>query len=256
MLTKNTISSFSQLLARELREKRCELNEPYRKRVEEGMKLEAEYEEDGQFYSATVDSILDNGNFMVTFDEYGNREEVTLGHLKLKNISSKSKKSSRSSRRSGSRGRKRSRSRSRSRRRGRSRSLSPESQMKLLEEKVRRQERDAAVANGKDYARRPTGLKEALSMKLQVGTNRKRSASPIRRRKISSSRRADRSRSRSRSRSPVRRKVDSAKLNALKARYGDASSSKKKPSSSNGRPRKTASAVKPITNDEEVIRLG
>eukprot|EP00922_Rhytidocystis_sp_ex-Travisia-forbesii_P064062 GHVS01095253.1.p1 GENE.GHVS01095253.1~~GHVS01095253.1.p1 ORF type:complete len:147 (-),score=30.25 GHVS01095253.1:2-442(-) len=60
------------------------------------------------------------------------------------------------------------------------RAKQPKTQEELLEE-FRRREREKALATGKDYARRPTSYKSSLSLKIEMGTTRRksRSASPV-----------------------------------------------------------------------------
>jgi len=53
----------------------------------------------------------------------------------------------------------------------------PQTHEELMGE-YRRRQREKAVASGKDYARRPTSYKSSLSLRLEVGTTRKRSKSP------------------------------------------------------------------------------
>eukprot|EP00455_Lapot_gusevi_P041535 TRINITY_DN4828_c0_g1_i8.p1 TRINITY_DN4828_c0_g1~~TRINITY_DN4828_c0_g1_i8.p1 ORF type:complete len:362 (+),score=34.95 TRINITY_DN4828_c0_g1_i8:736-1821(+) len=115
--------------------------------------------------------------------------------------------------------RSRSPSHSRSSRSRRSRSRSPED----LEEIIRKRAQESAVAHGKDYAKRPPSYKTSLSLQACVGTNRKRSKTPP---------------PPPRTRSPVRREASPpkkrqpsvqhrAKMEQLKAIYGDSSGSKK-----------------------------
>eukprot|EP00922_Rhytidocystis_sp_ex-Travisia-forbesii_P048503 GHVS01072241.1.p1 GENE.GHVS01072241.1~~GHVS01072241.1.p1 ORF type:complete len:634 (-),score=127.25 GHVS01072241.1:199-2100(-) len=61
-----------------------------------------------------------------------------------------------------------------------SRAKQPKTQEELLEE-FRRREREKALASGKDYARRPTSYKSSLSLKIEMGTTRRksRSSSPL-----------------------------------------------------------------------------
>lgn len=58
---------------------------------------------------------------------------------------------------------------------GRARARSPSPEVSL--EALRRKEREEAVAQGKDYARRPSSYKNSLSMSLISGTARRRSRS-------------------------------------------------------------------------------
>ncbi len=81
---------------------------------------------------------------------------------------------------SSSRRRSNSPDRDRDRRRGRSRSRSRDKSEAELAAEIRKREREEAVATGRDYARRPSSYKTALSLQMTVGTNRKRSRTPPR----------------------------------------------------------------------------
>lgn len=43
-----------------------------------GARCQAIYSADGQWYDASVESVKGNGKFVVTFDGYGNSEEVSI----------------------------------------------------------------------------------------------------------------------------------------------------------------------------------
>jgi len=74
-----------QLLLRDIRKDRAKENEKYRKDLVVGSKLQAEYTEEGKtaFYDAVIEEVYDNGKFLVHFPEYGNKEEVDIGALKI-----------------------------------------------------------------------------------------------------------------------------------------------------------------------------
>lgn len=160
--------------------------------------------------------------------------------------SSRSRSRDRSSRRrSRSRersSRRRSRSRSRSRSRDRDQNATSSSSgtdMKALADEIIRRERESAVAQGHDYARRPTSYKQSLSTVVPTSAPR-RSRSPARREVVVERKRTE---------SPPRKKEMSAsqkaKMLELKAKYGDASaSSDKKGDRGNG------------GSDTDVLRLG
>eukprot|EP01083_Nonionella_stella_P169684 575918_1 len=291
------------LLAR--RQERDAEHEKYRRQFKSGSKIEAEYFEDNKWYDAKVDQcIKKSGHFLVTFLEYGNQEEVTIGQMRPSSSGDSKKKSasrsksktrsrhrsrsksktrsrrrhrsksasrsksrsrrSRKRRRSRSRSRKRSRSRSRRRRsrsgsrsrrshrekrrkkhrsrrsRSRSRSRSKRSRSKSaprsqrrspaaeeedLDALIARQERESAQAVGRDYARRPTSYKTSLSIPMQVGTARERSATPPPVRSSRSYRVVDDEPS-----PPPKAKKSKQyleKMNALRKVYGDASAKQK-----------------------------
>jgi hypothetical protein len=61
-----------KLMLRGVLRTRQEENELYRDRLKPGMRIKTAYE-DGKFYEAEINETLDNGNFVVTFTEYGNQ---------------------------------------------------------------------------------------------------------------------------------------------------------------------------------------
>jgi len=201
----------------------------------------------------------------------------------------KKKKRSRSDSSEGGRkkeNKKRSTSRSQSPKRSsaRKKSKSPDSSGADIEKEILRQEREAALAQGTDYARKPVGYKKALSLQLTVGTARKRSRSRSRSRDRGDRDRGDRDRgdrdrgdrdrgdrdrgdrgrdrrdrerdrqARQRSVSPPRKKELSAAAKAqmakLKEIYGDASGGKNAKKEAAG-PNRQAKV-----DSEEVVRLG
>lgn len=222
----------NKLLVRKVGEELTSSNEKYLSELKPGMECEALYREDGKYYKATIDEVRDEGRLLITFTEYGNQEEVSVGEIKVPDsLRSSSRSGDGTSAAGGSGSDVRASKRKYGKRkvkasRSRSRSLSPESRFRKLEEAERRKEKEKAVASRKsDYMRRPTNLKQALSMELSVGTSRRRSRTPPRRR-TSRRDREKRSRSRSRSRSPAKKKVSTEaaeRLKKLKERYGDAS---------------------------------
>jgi len=153
-----------------------------------GTKVTALFHEDKKWYQAVIDSIEKNGKFWVTFTEYGNSEEVSLGNMKLVDEPDDRDR----------------RSRSRDRHkdddrfdRGRDKNSSQD----LMEEVLRR-EREGAECNGRMH--RPTSLKGSLSLAMDKNTIRKRSPTPTAS-WVRGSARKSRSRSRDRGRGVVKR---------------------------------------------------
>jgi len=60
---------------RQLQQKIAEENEKFRDDLQVGTKVLALYSEDGKYYDAVISRVLDNGNFLITYSEYGNSEE-------------------------------------------------------------------------------------------------------------------------------------------------------------------------------------
>lgn len=116
---------------------------------------------DGEWYDvARIDEVIDGGKkYLVTFVEYGNQDECTPDQIKIKNKYGAKKKRDESPGRDG--------------KRAKDRSRSPDDDVIA---KVLAQEREKACAAGKDYARRPTSYKTALSLQVSHGTNRRRSS--------------------------------------------------------------------------------
>lgn len=254
------------LLLREMQAVKDRENEKYRREFKKDVVVEAEYFEDNKWYEATINNCLKIGKYLVTFNEYHNQEEVSIGLMRplpekkrrRRGSRSRSRSSGRSSRRSPSRSRsrksrrrsrsadksrrRRSRSRDKSRERRKDRKRSSRSKERShrrrskdrsrnsspdLDEIIKRKERDEALAVGRDYAKRPTSYKTSLSIPMQIGTNRKRSRTPPIRRHTSGRRRR---RSESPSRKPKAKpksKEYMQKMAKLKERYGDASAAKK-----------------------------
>ena len=88
--TKNKTNE--KLLELELMKKRDDENENLRDKLEEGMEVSAEWIGVRNWYVARIDQILDNGKFLVTFLEYEDQNEITIGQIKL-NQKNKSKNS-------------------------------------------------------------------------------------------------------------------------------------------------------------------
>lgn len=237
-------------------------------------------ENDPAWYGAVISEVYEaeegeEETYLVTFEGYGNQEVVGLGDMMLQDGGSartsmdvggqrdasadRRRSRSRSNGRSRSRERRRSRSRSRSFDRGRrsdrdsardgerrergrkGRGGEGESLLgrELLEE-VRRKEREAAAARGKEYGQRPATFKGSLSLKVDTYSHRSKTTSHGGDRRRSRSRsyesrprhgaRQKQSPPMSKDRDEDRRerrqlapKPESQKLKALKAFYGDAS---------------------------------
>jgi len=115
---------------------------------------------DGEWYDvARIDEVLEDGKkYLVTFVEYGNQDECTPEQIKIKNKYGAKKRRDDSPGRDGKK---------------RDRSRSPDQDVIA---KVLQQERDKACSQGKDYARRPTSYKTALSLQVAHGTSRRRSS--------------------------------------------------------------------------------
>lgn len=124
--------------------------------------------------------------------------------------------------------------------RARARSPSPEVSLAAL----LRKERESSVAQGKDYARRPTSFKDSLSMSLLTGTTRKRSRTPppVRRPEAASLAPIEEAAAPAK---PVLSDEQKAARQAILAKYGDAGSSRPAP--------KKRSAA---DDDDDIIRLG
>jgi hypothetical protein len=162
-----------------------------------GMLVRAQYYQDAKYYDATIDQVLPNGKYLVTYTEYGNQEEVPLKSIKLKDDSkSKTKRSS----------------------------------LEDLDAEILRREREKATVSGKDYIKRSSGYAN-LSMKLGAATNRKRSRSrsPERREIYGREHQDQQRRSRSPSEKSSRQysEQDIERKQKLYNRYGDASSSRR-----------------------------
>ena len=99
---------------------------------------------------------------------------------------------------------------------------------KELEEMVRKQEMEASVAIGRDYARRPTAYYHSLTLDLETGTNRKRSPSPqpIRRKKKTKSKGDEVKKVVAEPVNKMPSKEHLEKMRLLKIKYGDASKGK------------------------------
>jgi hypothetical protein len=272
---------------RQLQKKIAEENEKFRDDLQVGTKVLALYSEDGKYYDAVISRVLNNGNFLITYSEYGNSEELDIGSLKLKEpVRKKSSKSrsrsrnrhsqsrsrgrvrrsrSRSPQRSSRRSRSRERSRRRSkeqdhRRRSRSRSAVADNKEVSREDLVKQilnKEKEKASASGKgDWVRRPPSYKQALSLKMSVGTARARSKTPPpdrSRRERDRDRDRERDREREERREPSPKKTQSAeqlaKIQKLKAIYGDvASSQEEAPAPARSKPQ--------VMDATEVFRLG
>jgi hypothetical protein len=57
-----------------------------------GMKVRAQYAEDGKFYEATIDKVLSAGRVYVTYIEYGNSEEIDAAQVLVDAATAKMKK--------------------------------------------------------------------------------------------------------------------------------------------------------------------
>eukprot|EP01083_Nonionella_stella_P169685 575921_1 len=193
------------LLAR--RQERDAEHEKYRRQFKSGSKIEAEYFEDNKWYDAKVDQcIKKSGHFLVTFLEYGNQEEVTIGQMRPSS-SGDSKKKSASRSKSKTRSRHRSRSKSKTRSRHRSRSKSKTRSRHRSRSKSKTRSRHRSRSKSKTRSRRRHRSKSASRSKSRSRRSRKRRRSRSRSRKRSRSRsRRRRSRSGSRSRRSHREK--------------------------------------------------
>lgn len=185
------------VLELQIKKERVETN---RRRIKKGLKCKARWT-DGRNYPCIIEEIQKNGNFLVTYTEYQNQEEVKIEDLEIdfsqldrrrrSNSRGRSKRRSRSrnrsrgrnrrsddrsrDRRRKSRSRERNRYRGRRTRRSRSRSrsrrkkeLSVEDEIKLRQKERRKQERENAVSKGGVYARLPTGYKRSLGETVET----------------------------------------------------------------------------------------
>jgi len=173
-----------KLLLMELLEKN---NRKYERFLKVGTEVLAQYQEDTEFYPAVIEEFLeDSGNYLVSFSEYNEEQEVALGQIKLprelrrkfkqrrkreRSPSSRDHKRRKRERhwRSRSRSQSRSsrhRSRSRSRHRSRSRSRSS-SQSPNLEAMIREEDRRLqSVVYGQNPAQKIMGYKKSLSVTI------------------------------------------------------------------------------------------
>jgi len=186
-----------EIVRRELLAKRDSANEWMRDELEVGMKVKCLYEEDQEYYQATITKMLDRGDYRVKYDEYDEVATVRIGDLKL--IKSKEKKTSRErSRERKRRSRERDRDRKRRRRKSTDREEKDRSRKRrrmdhsvnfdsvdikitndVLDSIISEREKKDATAVGKNYAKVVCGLKRSLSLYSEVSTNRDRSPSPI-----------------------------------------------------------------------------
>merc|ERR550534_1087997 len=92
-------------------------NELFRKDFQLGVNVLALYHDDQEYYRAKIVDVLENGNFWIRFEEYGSKQEISLGQMKWikeeKGKSSSSRSPSREKRSRGSSKRKPKRWRSR-----------------------------------------------------------------------------------------------------------------------------------------------
>jgi len=72
-----------ELLKREIMRKRDTANEWIREKLKVGEKVKAQYEADQKFYTAKLDEVLYDGSFLVTFIDYDEQAEVSIGMLKM-----------------------------------------------------------------------------------------------------------------------------------------------------------------------------
>eukprot|EP01084_Bolivina_argentea_P286143 490825_1 len=113
-----------RLLQRQLIQKRDLENETFRNKLKMDMEIRAQWE-DLKWYNAVIDECCENGKYLVTFTEYDDQCEITIGQIQLKKkIRSRSRSRSKDRKRrrrsrsqsysmsDGSRSRSRSRSRS------------------------------------------------------------------------------------------------------------------------------------------------
>jgi len=174
-----------KLLLMDLLEKN---NRKYERFLKVGTEVLAQYQEDTEFYPAVIEEFLEDcGNYLVSFSEYNEEQEVTLGQIKLprevkrkfrqrrkrdKSPSSRDRKRRKRERHRRSRSRSRSsrrRSRSRSRHRfSNSRSRSRESsQSPDLEAMIREEDRRLqSVVYGQNPAQKIMGYKKSLSVTI------------------------------------------------------------------------------------------
>jgi len=155
-------------------------NRRYERFLKRGIEVFAQYQEDTEFYPAVIEDFLeDSGNYLVSFIEYNEEQEVALGQMKLSREIRRKFRQRRKRERSPSRDRKRrkrerhrrsrSRSRSRSRHR-RSRSWSPSrssSRSPDLETMIREEDRRLqSVTKGQNPAQKIMGYKKSLSVTI------------------------------------------------------------------------------------------
>jgi len=160
-----------KLLLMELLEKN---NRKYQRFLTVGTEVLAQYQEDTEFYLAVIDEFLeDSGNYMVSFSEYNETQEVALGQIKLtrelkRKLRQRRKRdkspSSRDKKRRKQRHRSRRSSRSRDRSRSRSCSTSPSPNLEaMIREEDRRLQ---SVVYGQNPAQKIMGYKKSLSVTI------------------------------------------------------------------------------------------
>lgn len=82
-----------ELLKREIMRKRDAANEWIREKLKIGEKIKAQYKDDQKFYTAKLDEFLYDGSFLVTFIDYDEQAEVSIGMLKMERKTTKIQKS-------------------------------------------------------------------------------------------------------------------------------------------------------------------
>lgn len=131
-------------------------------RIPVGTEVRAQYYNDGKYYDAVVEEVLPNGRYRVSFVDYdGEQAEVRSQSIKLMTDRRPPSVQSRRRERRGEGG-------------------SRMHAEKKVEEAIRRQERESALAHGKDYASRPASCKATMSINEH---KRRRSRSPHERRR-------------------------------------------------------------------------
>jgi len=167
-----------KLLLMDLLEKN---NRKYERFLKVGTEVLAQYQEDTEFYPAVIEEFLEDcGNYLVSFSEYNEEQEVSLGQIKLtrevkrkfrqrrkreRSPSSRDRKRRKRDRHRRSRSQSRSRSRHRfssSRSRSRSSSSSPNLEAMIREEDRRLQ----SVVYGQNPAQKIMGYKKSLSVTI------------------------------------------------------------------------------------------
>jgi len=182
-----------RLLQRELIKKRDADNECFRDQLTEGMEVRAQWQ-DLKWYPAVIDECMESGQFLVTFTEYEDQCEVSIGQIQLK----KKKKAMGTDR-----GRERSHDRS----------------SRDRERRDRDRDRDRSRRDRHDGRRR----KRKRSMSRDRSRSRSRNSRSI---SVSYSRSrspSSRSRSRSKSRSPSSRRHRSSRHKSRSSRHHSSS---------------------------------
>jgi len=57
-------------------------NNPFKRAFQRGVEVMGLYHDDQEYYPAVITTVLENGNYIIDFKDYGTEQEVSLGQMK------------------------------------------------------------------------------------------------------------------------------------------------------------------------------